>query len=287
MERRSDNRHVSAAPSGSQSVARALALLDTIAQAKQDCGVRDLARQSGLSTSIAQRLVSTLAEFGYLEQSPQSRKYRIGYKAFAVGNAYLSGSDVTEASLPELRMLADSYQLNTFLGVLRDRSVIYLAAIQSSGPIRISNAPGSKAWLHSTALGKALLADLDEADAAGLLGPPPYRRLTAKTKLRWQPLLADLRDVRRTGYAVCDCENLDDVFAIGAAVRDASGRAVAAISGALARHQTRDAEARRLAQLIKDAAARISRRLGMPDAAAARLPPVRVAPHPHSRRRRS
>jgi DNA-binding IclR family transcriptional regulator len=283
LERRSDNRDkLPSAPSGSQSVARALGLLDTIARAKQDCGVRDLARQSGLSTSIAQRLVSTLAECGYLEQSPQSRKYRIGYKAFAVGNAYISGSDVTEASLPELRVLADRYQLNTFLGVLRDRSVIYLAAIQSSGPIRISNTPGSKAWLHSTALGKALLADLDEAEAAELLGPPPYRRLTAKTKLRWQPLLADLREVRRLGYAGCDCENLDDVFAIGAAVRDGTGRAVAAISGALARHQTSDAEARRLAQLIKDAAARISRRLGMPDAA-----PVRVAPYSNPRRRRS
>jgi DNA-binding IclR family transcriptional regulator len=217
-----------------------------------------------VSPSIAQRLVATLAGFDYLEQSLLSHKYRIGYKAFQIGNAYLTGSDISELSLPELRMMADKHRLNAFLGVLRDGAVVYLATIQAAGPIAIRNVPGSRTFLHSTALGKALIADCSDADIAALLGPQPYRRLTAKTKTRLQPLLADLRAARRLGYTLSDGENLDGVLSIGAALRDSTGRAIAAISGALPRGDLRGSDIAEICRVINQAAARISRRLGAP-----------------------
>jgi DNA-binding IclR family transcriptional regulator len=249
------------ASQANQSVARALQILRVLADAPESLGVREVARVIGVSPSIAQRLISTLAEFGFAEQEA-SRRYRVGVGAFAVGNAFLSGNTLARESLPELQALAGRHQLNSYLGVLRGGSIVYLAAFQSSGPIAIKSSPGAQTHLHTTALGKAILSQLPEDKAAALLGAQPYRRLTPRTKTRLPALAAELRAARDNGYAISDEENLVGVYAIGAPVRDATGATVAAISGALARHELNRAKLPGLCRLVRDSAERISMRLG-------------------------
>src|SRR3954466_447178 len=178
-----------------------------LAGSRESLGVREVARTIGVSPSIAQRLISTLADFGFAEQE-SSRRYRVGVGAFAVGNAFLSGNTLVRESLPELQALAEGHQLNSYLGVLRGRSIVYLAAFQSSGPIAIKSSPGAETHLHTTALGKAILSHLPEREAATLLGAQPYKRLTPRTKRRLAPLVAELRSARDNGYAISDEENL-------------------------------------------------------------------------------
>ncbi len=263
LEQRSDNRNMAPLPSsGSQSVARALSVLDLLSEASEELGVREMARRLNLAPSIVQRLVGTLANCGYIERLAGAQKYGIGYRAFHVGHSYLSHSDLHEVSLPELRALAEQYEVNTFLGVLRDRAIVYLAAIQSSGPIVIRNSPGSKTWLHSTALGKALLAEMKDDEVADILGSQPYHRLTPKTKTTHGRLTADLRQVRRQGYAVSDEENLEGVFSVGAVIRDSTGNAIAALSCALPRNRLRRSDRENLYRAVTEATQRISRRLG-------------------------
>ena len=247
---------------GSQSAARALSVLDLLAEAPQELGVREIARELALAPSIVQRLVRTLSDFGYLERGPDGQKYRIGYRAFQVGRRYLTHGDLHAVSLPELRAMAERDRVNAYLGVLRDRSVVYLEAVQSSGPIAIVSAPGSRAYLHSTAFGKALLAELPEDALAALLGPEPFPRLTKKTKVTLDAILKDVREARRTGCAFSDEENIENVFAAGAVIREASGEAVGALSGALPRQQIGSGGVERLAEVVRGAAERISRRLG-------------------------
>lgn len=247
-----------------QSAGRALAILDLLGDAKDDLGVREIARQAGLATSIVQRLVNTLTAFGYLEQLPDSLKYRIGYKAFQIGHAYLGRNDLGEAAQPEMRALASMHQLNVYLGVLRDQAAIYLAVLQSSSPIVIRTSPGSRAFLHSTAMGKALLLDRTDDEIRALLGPAPYERLTVRTKTRPQQLLADIRQARVRGYTIADQENLVSVLSIAAPIRDQHGQIVASISGALPGGHLKPAQITRLCKAVKEAGDRISRRLGAP-----------------------
>jgi len=263
IEQCSDNRNIEPAKrGGSQSADRALAVLDLLGESSGDLGVREIARQLGLAPSIVHRLIQTLTERGYAERSTGGDKYRVGYRAFQIGRSYLARSDLRAASLPELRSMAERDQVNAYLGVLRDRSIIYLETVQSSGPIAIVSTPGSRTWLHSTAFGKALLAELSDEQVADLLGTEPYRRLTSRTKTTLAEFIDDLQEVRRTGCGVSDEENIDGVFAAGAVVRDATGQAIAAISGAVPRHQLDAAGIERLRGIVLSAAQRISRRLG-------------------------
>jgi len=244
-----------------QSVARALKILEFLAAAGAPQGVRDVARSLGIPSSIAQRLLATLAGQGFAEQDA-SRKYGIGLRAFAVGNTFVGGNALAREALDELQALAERHRLNAYLGVLRNRSVVYLLACQSSGPIAIRTAAGAETHLHSTALGKALLCGLTDEAARRLLGREPYQRLTLHTRTRFATLSPELREGRRAGWVASDEENLLGVYAIGAPVRDAGGGVIAAISGALPRHEATRATLVQVQRLVVAAAERISRRLG-------------------------
>lgn len=250
----------------SQSTARALAVLDLLEAAHNGLGVREIARRLKLAPSIVQRLLATLADFGYVERNPNGQSYRIGFRLFQVGRSYLAHNDLHSLTLPELRELAERHHVNGYLGVLRGDRVIYLESLQSRGAIAIVSTPGAAAYLHSTAFGKALLADLPEVDVARLLGPEPYVALTKKTTTRLKPFLKELAEVRRLGYAVSDEENLDNVYAAGATVRDMNGIPIAAISGAVPRNQLGSGDAEALCKRVLEAAQRISLRLGAPQA---------------------
>lgn len=248
----------------SQSVARALAVLDLLEGEVEGLGVREIARRMHVSPTIAQRLLATLADAGYVERAPNGQSYRIGFRLFQVGRSYLARNTLHSLCLPELRELAEVHHVNAYLGVLRGNRVIYLEALQSSGPIAIVSTPGSAASLHSTAFGKALLAELPDHEIAELVGREPLKQLTRKTKTRLRPLLKELAEVRRLGFAVSDEENLENVYAAGAVIRDASGAPVGALSGAVPRGQLSASGAKQLCNLVLEAAGRISRKLGAP-----------------------
>lgn len=262
-ELRADNRHKDAGePGGSQSADRALSVLDLLGDTGQELGVREIARTLDLAPSIVQRMIKTLCNRGYVERGTAGQKYRVGYRAFQVGRSYLAHSDLHAVSLPELRLMAERDQVNSYLGVLRGRAIVYLEALQSRGPIAIVSTPGSSAPLHSTAFGKALLAELPDQEVAAMLEPEPFARLTPKTKTTLDELMRELQEVRRTGFAVSDEENIEGVFAAGAVIRDASGYAVASLSGAVPRHQLQGDGIDSLCRTVTGAAQRISRRLG-------------------------
>jgi DNA-binding IclR family transcriptional regulator len=249
----------------SQSVARALAILNLLANRLEPVGVREIARQIQVAPSIAQRLIKTLANGGFLEQTGTTLRYMIGYKAFHVGNAFIGQSSLHSAVMPGLYALAEQH-ISGFLGVLRDRSIVYLATVQSAGPVAINHRPGAQTYLHSTAMGKALLAEMPDHEARALLTQRPLARLTARTKVSVPQLMAELENVRHLGYATSDEENRQGFFSVGAVVRNSSGSAIAVVSGAVPTAGLKTQDRARIARLVMETAHNASRKLGAPNA---------------------
>jgi len=213
---------------------------------------------------MAQRLINSLSEAGFIEKSVESSRWKIGYKTFQIGSKFISSTDLNAAASPELHWLANQNHVNSFLGVLREREVVYLAAVQSGAPIKITNSPGSTTYLHSTALGKAILSCKSEEQVSELLGPAPYLALTKKTRRTLSALFKDLEECRRVGYAMSDEENIENVFAAGAPIRNSHGETVGAISGAVPRQKLTAKAINDLCRMIKESAVRVSQRLGAP-----------------------
>jgi IclR family transcriptional regulator, KDG regulon repressor len=257
VEHRSDNRN-----STLQTLSRGLDLLQVLANAGRELGVRELGRTMELGPPMVQRLLNTLAAHGFVEQNLQTRKYAIGYRAFVVGKSYVTGSSVVEAALPVLRVLVADNDLNAYVGEIRDDYALYLLVLQSRGPVAVRATPGERALLHTTAMGKALLAAMEPEAVVRLLGPGPLPAKTPRSITDLSALLDDLARARSTGVAICDDENLPGVFAVGAPLRDANGNVIASVSLACPAAMADAAARTTIAAQVRAAAAQISRRMG-------------------------
>jgi DNA-binding IclR family transcriptional regulator len=255
-----------------QSVMRAIDILALLADGSEPLGVREIARRLGLAPSNVQRLIKTLTRAGLLEQTESTLRYNIGYRAFQIGNAFVGQSSLYSAVMPELYALAVQH-ITGFLGVRRDRRIVYLATVQSEGPVAINHRPGSETHLHSTAMGKALLAEMDDDAICALLGSRPLPRLTPRTKVSLPQLLKDIHNIRHVGYAVSEEENRQGFFSAGAVVRDVSDTAIAVVSGAVPTGMLSANNRIAIARQVLAAAQNASRKLGAPNLA---LPAKRV-----------
>lgn len=253
-------------PRGSQSLERGLDVLEAIAASGGEIGVRELARRCGLSPTIVQRLVSSLASRGYIERSAETQRYRLGHRSLALGASSEGAFDYLVAARRELEQLAHGHNLNGFVSVLRGGRAIYMLAVEADGPVAVKVAAGSEMPLHSTSAGKVLLAALPEAEARRVLGQRRLPAITPHTLTDPQALLAALGRVRRQGYALVNEENIPGVLSVGAPIRDRSGTVVAALSVAFPKYLDSATTLATVTPLVTAAALRISRLLGMPPA---------------------
>lgn len=248
-----------------QSLDRGLDVIELLERSDADLGVRDIARRLTLSPAIVQRLINALVARGYAQQNAETKRYRLGHRAIALGSGR-EPDDLASLGRAELRRLAEEHRLNGFLAAPQGERLVYVLAVQSSGPITIRVSAGSTLPWHSTAIGKALLAEMAPAAARRLLGRGPLPARTDRTITSVDQLLDSLDSVRAKGFAVSNEENLPGVLAVGAVVRKADGGIAGGLSVAFARGLDASHSIKSVAPLVVEAAARLSRGLGyVPD----------------------
>jgi DNA-binding IclR family transcriptional regulator len=230
-------------------------------------GVREVARKLELSPAIVQRLMNTLAADGFVVRDNRTRKYALGFSALTLGSSMMRDNQLLSASAAELTRLSDAVEANSFLCVPTGNRLTYVLAIQSPGPVSINSAPGSTAAFHSTAVGKALLAEMTAEQVEQTLGSKPLEQFTPATITDRKVLQEQLEDVRRRGYATTADENLPGVCAVGAVVRASDGKPVAAASIAYAPSVQPQIVLPDLVRQVVQTTRTISSRLGYPDAA--------------------
>lgn len=216
------------------SVARALHMLELLAEPPGDdgLGVTEIAEATGLSKSAAFAVLQTLLDGGYVADSGagQQRRYHLGRALTRLGDRARSQTPLREVARPTLRRLADDLGLSVRLGVLQDEEIGVVDRVDAHGGLRIDLRMGDRELLHTTAIGKAILAARPESDVRRILGRRKLARRTPQTITDLATLLAHLQVVRERGYAIDDEEDFQGIICIGAAVRDHTGTADAAIS---------------------------------------------------------
>lgn len=248
--------------SRSKTLARGLWLLERLSERDAPAGVREFARELELNPALVQRLINTLADAGFVEQEPVTRRYRVGPKALRVGRAYIAGHGLVESAGPILRDLSDDMDLNVYLGVQSGDRCTYLLVLKSPGKLSVNVAPGDQMPLHSTAMGRALLAGLADDMLQTLVEKSRNDPGATSVDLDVKRMAHEISAVRAGRVAVSNEENIPGVFAVGAPVRDHESRIVAAISGACAAHEIDDERQELMSEVVLAAARGISQRMG-------------------------
>lgn len=205
---------------GNQSVARAVLVLDALAEARGDMelGITELREMTGLAKSVISRVLVPLVAGGYVERNPRTRRYRVGVRMFELGLRYLRHSGAREAALILLDELARETGATSYLGVLDGAHCIVLAAIEGSDRLRVVVTAGERTPVHVTAMGKAIMAALDDEALALLLGPDRPEAASHWHTLSPEELREDIHLARERGYAVTQRDGYPGVWSVGAAL---------------------------------------------------------------------
>jgi len=247
-----------------QTVVNAFAIM-ALFEGTTSLGVTEVARRLGLHKNNAFRLLATLEAEGYVEQTDGDR-YRLGRGCLKLHRWFMEARSVMAEARPVLEWLTAETGESAHLGERSGHEVVHLDAVQPSEHVMSGVRTGQRLPLHSTALGKVLLAfgsaELQEryVQKALVRGEGPA---TAETIGDADKLLAHLHGVAARGYALDLEECTRGLCCAAAPVYDASGALVAAVSISGPAFRLDEARLEReAAPRIVEAGERISARMG-------------------------
>jgi IclR family transcriptional regulator, KDG regulon repressor len=242
-------------------VARTLDVLEALAAADTSLGATDLARRVGTTKSAAYRILTTLEERGYVIKDARTAEYRLGGRfAYLSRRAYSIG-DLRQHARPLLEALHHRFHETINLGVPDGSEIVYIDMVESDQGLRMSARLGGRDPLHSTSLGKAILAFLPERERERILASPLPSR-TGRTSTDAATLRAALDGIRRDGVAEDRGENEAGALCFGAPIFDAAGTVVAAVSVSSPESRVDAAREREIAAAVRETAGDITHRIG-------------------------
>lgn len=189
-----------------QSLEKGLQILKVFSNSPAALSVSDVAAACGMNMATTHRYLFTLKELGYLEQTPGSRRYRLTPRILKIGVAALNTMDLKNRLLPHMFETTKAYDVTTQCAILDGTDVVVLDRVRSREVVNWDIGVGSRLPVYCTAMGKAVLAFLEDAERQRVLGEIRFKRLTRHTLGTAEALEADLVSIRREGYVLSDQE---------------------------------------------------------------------------------
>jgi DNA-binding IclR family transcriptional regulator len=249
-----------------QSLARAKAILDVLADQPGWVRLREIAARTGLLKATAFNLVSALAEIGLVEHNPSRGVYRLGLQVLVYGRAVERRLDIVAVMRPHLVKLCAETLETVNLALPGPLEAVIVESLEGSQTLRVTSYTGTRASYYATACGRALLAHQPETVRRHILGLSTLAPLTPNTVTDVPSLERILADCRRDGF-VCEIEENEQGGACVAAPVIMAGKAVASVSIAGPAFRMGEQQRQRFGGILKDVMARAGQDLE----AAARL----------------
>lgn len=245
-----------------QSVERALSILDLFSEQRTELKITEISQQTGLHKSTLHSLLKTLQLHGYVEQSEPNGPYRLGMKLFERGFLVLKAKSFVAVARPHLAALALRTGQTTHIGVLDGQHGVYVDKIEGERSIIAYSRIGRQMPLHTTAIGKVLLAFQSRMTRDAILDGYDFGPVTENSIRDPEAFRKALEEVQEQGYAVDEQENVRGVRCAAVPIRDHEGKLAGAISvSTIVENISRDEFASFIDQL-RAAGAAISKDLG-------------------------
>ena len=237
-----------------EAVDRTLAVLRYLA-GHPELRLADVRAHLDVGQSTAHRLMAMLVYRGFAVQDPETRAYRPGPALLEIGRGAAGGADLVRVARPVLERLAADSGETVHLGRLDGVAVRYLDVVESAATLRVTGRVGRLGPAHATSLGKAMLATYDDARVRALYEGLDLESPTPDTVTDVDRLLAELRRVRRRGWARNRGEMESGVCSVGVTVAVPQRGLLAGLSIATPQVRSGPALERAHAALLKDGAA--------------------------------
>jgi len=216
-------------PSGSASL-RAFRTLEVVVAANEACALDEVAKATGLSKPTAFRILTQLESAGMLLREPGDRRYSVGHRLASLALAVMQNGGLRAERHAILQRLVERIGETCNVAMLDGRQMMYLDRVETSWPLRLHLAPGSRVPLHCTSGGKLFLSQLPRARWEKLIGPGPYERHTPHTIVSAEELQRELARIRAQGWSADREELLAGIICLAVPVKDLAGSVIASLA---------------------------------------------------------
>jgi IclR family transcriptional regulator, acetate operon repressor len=213
-----------------QALTRALSIMKAVAAQDRGATLTEVARATKLAPSTVHRLLTTLQQDRFVQFESEGARWLVGVEAFVVGRAFLQARDIARVAPTFLRRLMEQSAETANLAILDEDMAVYMGQVESRQTMRAICKLGGRVFLHSSALGKSMLALMEPEEVGRILAAKGMTRLTQRTLDNPTRLAAQLTKVRIAGYAADDEEYSPGLRCVAAAVTDEYGGPVGALS---------------------------------------------------------
>ncbi|MDS0300173.1 IclR family transcriptional regulator [Halogeometricum sp. S1BR25-6] len=215
------------AKNGVKSVEIAFSILDALMEL-DGAGSTELAAHFGMPKSTIHNYLSTLLQEELVVK--EESKYHVGIRFLEYGAYARQRSNIFEIATPEVDKLADSTGELANLMVEEYGRGSYLHRARGANAVRVESHVGTRVPLHSTALGKTILANLDESRVEEILDTHGLEPVTANTITDRETLYEELETIRERGLAFDDGERIRGLRCVAAPILSNNDRILGAVS---------------------------------------------------------
>lgn len=213
-----------------QSIKRASDILALFIDEKKSLGITEFSKRLGLAKTTIASIVATLEAIGYLEKDPFTSKYRLGPQLFQLGMKCATNMDLVTIGRAWMERLCFQFMEPVNLGMLVGDKVTIVMRIEPENRYMVFPQAGSVIPMHSTCIGKMLIAHMDSAKRDLLLADHRFEKLTPNTITTRKRFLKELELVRTSGVSFDNQESINGLAGIGGPIFNHTGVIIAAFA---------------------------------------------------------
>ena len=245
-----------------QSLDRALRILDLFDEYDRELKITDISERMALHKSTVHSLLKTLQKHHYIDQNPENGKYRLGLKLFERGSFVIQSLDLRTMAKEHLLELSKKTGHTVHLVILDGKEGVYIDKVESPAATIIYSRIGRRVPIHSSGVGKALVAFKNEAELEKILDGYEFTKQTPNTITDREAFLAEIKQIQEKGYAIDNEENEPGVCCVAIPIKNHTGQVVAAISSSTTAAQFTEDVLLKMVELLKETAEAVSKKLG-------------------------
>lgn len=251
-------------PDSVSSVLKVFGILQALGE-EREIGITELSQRVMMSKSTVYRFLQTMKSLGYVDQEGDSEKYTLTLKLFELGAKALQNVDLIRSADIQMREISRLTRETIHLGALDEDGIVYIHKIDSMYNLRMHSRIGRRNPLHSTAIGKVLMAWGEANDVKALLADMQFTRSTDNTIMDVPSLVNVLEQVREQGFGEDIEEQEQGLRCIAVPVFDRFGVVIAGLSISFPTIRFSEESKKDYVAMLHTAARNISEQMGFHD----------------------
>lgn len=239
-----------------KSIEKGLHILEYLVKQNHSLRLVEISQQLGFPLSTTHRLLSTLVYKGYACKTGDNR-YKLTLKLFGLNNLLFLNFRIHSVFRRYLQLLCDQVKLSVHFAVQDEEKALLADVISSPLALKVDVPPGTREFLHSTAVGKILLSGMTKNQIKEIIHQTRLPKFTDRTITSEERLYSELQKIREVGFAVDNEEKTSGAKCVAVPIEDEDGKIVAALSVAGPISYMPEGRVAELIPVLKDVAAKI------------------------------